>query len=975
MNRIYIFKEFTSGISFLYKSRRYKSFCDVYNVKELENDVTAFDRSNQKLFPNVERKPQSGEFNSILPPPNVTGNLHLGHAMMITVLDVICRWKHLNGYNVMLVPGLDHAGIATQVVVEQQLKKELGVSRFDIGKRAFVDRVLKWKNEKGGSIKDDIYKMGTIFNWEKEYFTMDERQSFAVAEAFIRLFDEKLIYRKESLVNWSFALKSTISDIEIENISINGPTKISVPGYNKAILFGEIYNISYKLSSDENEYITVATTRPETILGDTAVAVNPNDERYAHLQNKNTQLWHPFRHEWIPLIFDDSVTSSLGTGAVKITPSHSKVDYEIAQRHKLPLVSVFDQNGMILNRFDGFSGLPRFIAREKILETLANMGLFKSKADHKLDLPICSRSKDVIEMLTKPQWFLNCAKMSEEAIQVLKTGQLTIEPSKFENEWKRWFENTRDWCLSRQIWWGHQIPAYKCTYENKTIWIAAHSKDEALNKCAKEFGETFDNMKITIEQDEDVLDTWFSSGILPFSLLGWPNEKQLNNSSYPLDVLVSGHDILLLWIARMVMLSTHFQKDVPFRKVFCHGIICDEEGRKMSKSRGNIVTPDQIINGASIEDLKEDLRKMYNNGTLTQNELNRSLRLKEAAFPKGIPSCGVDALRLTLCNSDVREHFIKFDPKNCEKNYRFLNKIWNVTKFTLLNCTTFSMDSTLNPIIGFDELSLMDKWILSRLSKTIVETSTELNSLNAGCASLWKTFFYENLCDVYVEAAKYNFHNNLAIESQAQCEVLKTCLAIGLRYMGIFTPFISNELLAYLPNQMEFKPEKWINDALENEVNQVLEVCSEIRKMKSPQNILRSHGPRSYIFSTDAEMLKILKQFQRPINSLTFSVETSILPMEMDAFGEKEKLLLTSILNERCSIAISTDVKIQLVDIQERNKKKLAKLQENLKFMIDKISRDKYCKKATSRTKEKDSLKIRDIEDQIKTLTDLIERQ
>lgn len=474
----------------------------------------------------------------------------------------------------------------------------------------------------GGGIKGDILKMGTIFNWEKEYFTMDQvsfffysihhnknidlfnlkqRQSFAVAEAFIRLFDEKLIYRKESLVNWSFALKSTISDIEVENIEINGPTKIPVPGYDKDILFGEIYNISYKMNN--NEYITVATTRPETILGDTAVAVNPNDERYAHLQNKNTRLWHPFRNEWIPLIFDESVNASFGTGAVKITPSHSKTDYEIALRHKLPLIPVIDQNGAISNGFDGFAGLPRFIAREKILDTLTNMNLFKSKADHKLDLPICSRSKDVIELLTKPQWFLKCNEMSKEAIRVVKTGQLEIEPLKFQHEWNRWFENSIDWCLSRQIWWGHQIPAYHCTYENKTIWIAAHTQEDAINKAIKEFSKTetkVDEEKIRVKQDEDVLDTWFSSGILPFSLFGWPTNDKLT-TNYPLDVLVSGHDILLFWIARMVMLSTHFQKNVPFRKAFCHGIVCDEQGRKMSKSRGNVVTPDQVINGATLK--------------------------------------------------------------------------------------------------------------------------------------------------------------------------------------------------------------------------------------------------------------------------------------------------------------------------------------------------------------------------------------
>lgn len=430
--------------------------------------------------------------------------------------------------------------------------------------------------------------------------TLKQRQSFAVAEAFIRLFDEGLIYRREALVNWSFALKSTISDIEVENIAINGPTKIPVPGYEKEILFGEIYNISYRTSND-NEFITVATTRPETLLGDTAVAVNPNDERFAHMLNENTRLWHPFRNEWIPLIADESVSAAFGTGAVKITPAHSKTDYEIAHRHNLPLIPVIDQDGLISSQFTEFARQPRFIAREKILESLANLNLFVSKANHNLDLPICSRSKDVIELITKPQWFLKCDGMSKEALKAVETGRLAIEPSRFENEWNRWFDNSIDWCLSRQIWWGHQIPAYHCSYGNKSIWIAAHTQQEAMDKAIEKFGEDeVCREKIVIKQDEDVLDTWFSSGILPFSLLGWPTVENLS-PNYPLDVLVSGHDILLFWIARMAMLSTHLQKDVPFRKAFLHGIICDEQGRKMSKSRGNVVTPDQVINGASLK--------------------------------------------------------------------------------------------------------------------------------------------------------------------------------------------------------------------------------------------------------------------------------------------------------------------------------------------------------------------------------------
>lgn len=401
-------------------------------------------------------------------------------------------------------------------------------------------------------------------------------------------------------MNWSCSLKSTISDIEVETLSIDGPTKIRVPGYEHHVLFGEIYNISYKLH-DNKDVITVSTTRPETIFGDTAVAVHPNDERYSHLRSKNPCcLWHPFRNETIPLIFDEAIDPTIGTGAVKITPAHSKNDYEIAQRHNLPIISVINEDGLISDRFTEYAKLPRFHAREKILNSLANMNLFVSKDSHKLDLPICSRSKDVIEYLIKPQWFLNCSKMSEMAIEVVNIGKLEILPSKFEHQWKLWLEKSIDWCLSRQLWWGHRIPAYQCEYQNQTKWIAAHNEQMALDKAAKHFGVDESNSKsIKIKQDDDVLDTWFSSGILPFTLLGWP--KSQNMSHYPLDLLVSGHDILFFWIARMVLLSIHFMNDIPFQKVLLHGIVCDDRGKKMSKSLGNVVTPEQVINGITLQ--------------------------------------------------------------------------------------------------------------------------------------------------------------------------------------------------------------------------------------------------------------------------------------------------------------------------------------------------------------------------------------
>lgn len=440
--------------------------------------------------------------------------------------------------------------------------------------------------------------MGTIFNWEKEYFTMDTTQSHAVAEAFIRMFEANMIYRKNSLVNWSCALKSTISDIEIDTITIDGPTKIPVPGYKAPILFGEMYDIAYKLSNDEG-YVNVSTTRPETMLGDTAVAVHPNDERYIKYQNVDVKLWHPFRNEWIPLIFDESVDRGIGTGAVKITPAHSKIDYEIGIRHGLALISVIEPNGCINANFKQYADLPRYDARERILNDLANLNLLKSKAPHKNPLPMCSRSKDVIEYLIKPQWFLRCDNVCRQSIDAVEQKRLQVIPDRFESVWRHWLEKPIDWCLSRQIWWGHQIPAYHCSYDNRSIWVAAHNESDALQKAAQQF-ELPSAEHISIKRDEDVLDTWFSSGILPFSLNGWPNDDRFYEN-YPLDLLVTGHDIIFFWVARMVMLSQYFHKMVPFQQVLLHGVICDEQGKKMSKSSGNVISPQQIIDGSSPE--------------------------------------------------------------------------------------------------------------------------------------------------------------------------------------------------------------------------------------------------------------------------------------------------------------------------------------------------------------------------------------
>lgn len=608
------------------------------------------------------------------------------------------------------------------------------------------------------------------------------------------------------MINWCCALGSTISDIEVDRLELDGPRKVNVPGYEKPITFGEIHQISYKLLHGEDEII-VATTRPETILGDVAVAVNPNDERYARFRESGrVQLWHPFRQEPIPLIFDELADVKFHSGAVKITPAHDKDDFAVAERHKLPVVPVFNEHGEVLKAFGRYADLKRFIAREQIVADLSEAGLYKGKSPHKMSVPICSRSGDVIEPLLKYHWFLRSDELHSAAIRAVEENKMILDPPGFAKQWNHWLGRNLDWCLSRQIWWGHRIPAYECRLNGRTEWVAARSKEEALEKIRRKW-QVSANDEIEIEQDEDVLDTWFSAGLLPFSLCGWPDEKAFaQQNNFPLDILVTGHDILFFWVARMVTLSMALTKQLPFKRVQLHGVICDEHGKKMSKSRGNVVTPEQLISGATTEELLTDLKRLKENGVLSEEEVTRALREKKKKFPKGIPSCGVDALRFTLSSYDMRDHYINFSAAECLSNKKFFNKIWNAARFLEQNCEKFAIKMRDQPSVVEESLNDFDRWILSRLANTLKFAENAMNELNFHLATeAWKRFFYENLCDVYLESTKLDLWKGTKDSAQPHCEVLKLCIAIGLKQMGVFTPFLSNELLKYLPERTAFK--------------------------------------------------------------------------------------------------------------------------------------------------------------------------
>lgn len=587
-------------------------------------------------------------FTMCIPPPNVTGTLHLGHALTVAIEDAVVRWKRMQGYRVLWVPGCDHAGIATQSVVEKRLLQDQGRRRQDLSREEFLQEVWTWKNQKGDEIYRQLRRLGASLDWSRACFTMDQGFSDAVTEAFVRLCDSGLIYRSERLVNWSCSLESAISDIEVESQELSGRTLLSVPGYDRKVEFGTMVTFAYPLDGQDGE-VAVSTTRPETMMGDVAIAVHPDDPRYQAVHGK--QCRHPFADRLIPIVTDTMVDMQLGTGAVKVTPAHDHVDFQLSRRHSLPCLTVIAGDGtMAPSCGQWLEGVKRFDAREKVLEALAEKKLLRGKKDHAMSLPKCSRSGDVIEPLLKKQWFLRCEDMASRAIQAVEDGQLEIIPHLHTKTWKNWLSNISDWCISRQLWWGHRIPAYQVAFPGSSAnqeqerWVWGRSEQEARDRAASQYGVAPD--ALTLTQDPDVLDTWFSSALFPFAMLGWPQKTVDLQQFYPNSVLETGSDILFFWVARMVMLGTELTGQLPFKQVLLHSLVRDKHGRKMSKSLGNVVDPLDVISGVSLERLQEKVTA----GNLDPRERAVSLEAQRKEFPKGIPECGTDALRFALCS-------------------------------------------------------------------------------------------------------------------------------------------------------------------------------------------------------------------------------------------------------------------------------------------------------------------------------------
>ncbi|KAL6782093.1 TSV2 [Auxenochlorella protothecoides x Auxenochlorella symbiontica] len=746
-------------------------------------------------------------FAMVIPPPNVTGSLHIGHALTLAIQDTLCRWRRMSGYEVCWVPGTDHAGIATQTVVERQLARETGQTRHDLGRAAFLDRVHDWVARHGDRILYQCRRLGASLDWDRRVFTMDAKLSAAVQEAFLRLHAQGLIYRDHRLVNWDCRLKTAVSDIEVDYVDVPGPTMLAVPGYTERVEFGVLTSFAYPLEGGEGE-VVVATTRPETMFGDTAIAVHPDDPRYQALVGRH--VVHPVNGRRLPIVADaELVDMAFGTGAVKITPAHDPNDFATGKRHGLEFVNVLDDDGRMNGDGTGeFAGMPRFAARVAIVDWLKARGLFRGAAPNPMRLGVCSRSSDVIEPVLKPQWWVACAGMAAAACEAVRTKAVRIVPAEFEATWFRWLENVRDWCISRQLWWGHRIPAYYVAWEgdeagapgapseDTSRWVVAASEAEALELAAARFP----GRALRLTQDEDVLDTWFSSGLFPMSVFGWPGDSPDLRRFYPGALLETGHDILFFWVARMVMLGQQLMGEVPFKDVYLHSIVRDAQGRKMSKTLGNVIDPVNVIEGISLQDLHASLE----GGNLEAAEVARAREGQVQNFPDGIEECGTDALRFALVAYSSQGRDVNLDIKRVVAYRHWCNKLWNAIRFAMLNLGEDYAPPE-GPI-SHASLPFACRWVLSRLDAATAEVDRALSAYEFAAATTAVYAFWQyDLCDVFIELSKPVLAKGGAEAAEGSAELaatrttLWTCLETGLRLLHPFMPYVTEELWQRLP--------------------------------------------------------------------------------------------------------------------------------------------------------------------------------
>ncbi len=734
----------------------------------------------------------------LLPPPNVTGKLHIGHALTVAIEDAIVRYQRMLGRKTLYLPGADHAGIATQVIVEKQLMKNDNLTKDQIGREKFIEKVWEWKNEYGSKITDQLKILGPLLDWDQEYFTMDRDRSLAVQEAFKILHQKGYIYRDTKLVNWDCSLESVISNAEVQYQSIEKPIKVSIPNYHTKLELGYIYKFKFPIA-DSDEFLEIYTTRPETMLGDTAVAIHPQDPRYQHLHGK--YIDHPLKKTRIPIILDDQIVKmDFGSGAVKITPAHDPKDYQTGIRHHLEFIDILSDDGEI-------NGIHRYQMRFNILREMKDIGLYLGKEPHKMEIGFGDRSGDIIEPRVKEQWFMKTDELANRILNLLDQGEITIIPSSQTSVFRNWLTNNQPWCISRQLWWGHPIPL----------------------------------------EETDVLDTWFSSALLPFSALGWPKEEI--KFGFPNALIETGSDIIFFWVIRMMMLSLAIHDVLPFRKILLHPIVRDRDGKKMSKSRGNVIDPVDIINGKKQIDLINDIN---NSIYLNSEEKKRCIKNIKKQFPNGIPECGTDSLRFSLLSYFNHDMSINLDIIRFYEYRTFCNKIWNAHKFLLLHCDKINLSNFFEFPPNLENGNVMNFWILSKLNQLMIEITIAIENYKFGqYTKLLYDFVMENFCSIYLETTK-----RYIADCQCTQEVFFYCLQILYRLLHLGMPFLTEELFHYLPLQDRLSTDyrivefpfpvgnsELMNTELENEFTIAFQKIIEIRNYKSSMKMNRKDRP------------------------------------------------------------------------------------------------------------------------------------